>query len=228
MSITENKINEIVTDLKNKGYYKTFNNDLKYFDFRIGGFHDENKAIFLNKLKKEYLSVKDSNKYFLTIIDRLDEFPNKEYKGYEKYIKYSSMPSFQKVLNEFEDKFYKKNNMQKKSDVKITANNSASNDLQILINADIFTDNNGLIKYDYENKLLIPVTIDNIGDFIGSDNPVICKRIYTIGNNYRYGNLINVFDSKNDFANARNTDNIKESCKADYNYIVGLIESFRK
>ena len=45
MSITENKINEIVTDLKNKGYYKTFNNDLKYFDFRIGGFHDENKAI---------------------------------------------------------------------------------------------------------------------------------------------------------------------------------------
>ena len=72
MTITENKINEIVIDLKNKGYYKTFSNDLKYFDFRIGGFRDENKAIFLNKLKKEYLSVKDSNKYFLTIIDRLE------------------------------------------------------------------------------------------------------------------------------------------------------------
>ena len=81
-----------------------------------------------------------------------------------------------------------------------------------------------LYQYDKDNRTFIPVNEDNIGDVISCSNKDIADKVLFYGRNSVQ--LVNLFNMVERFADAKNTDDLKQSFELDYNYITNLIGNF--
>lgn len=232
------KIKEIVEDLKNKGYFKYNDSKVKRYSKYWNGFEAVEISQFLNILREYNLSSEDVNKYYSKIIFNLPVFPGKQYNNYQNYIKAGKEPSFKDVLNRFMNTQYKINQRKKVQSFKLDTGNIRNIDLnkiiQLLINNDIFTDKllidrnmrYQLIKYDSDKEELILINKDNFTDYIGINNDYLSNIIFSKANEHPTL-LTNLDGLYYGFKKARQNDLTKKSCEDDYSYIVNLKKSFK-
>lgn len=221
----DEKLIKVVDELKAKGYFKSGNRgEVKRWSKRFSGFETRNPFQFKEDLKELGISEKQA----MEIKKNLPPFPNRKYNNYQNYLKCCEVPSFNKVVTNFENKFYRENSLKKNDkEIVLTVGSSISNITQVLINNDIFTDGKKLYKYDREEKSFLRIGESNISEIIGIDNALTCKKIYNLAiANRTY--LINIYNSVNEFQHSKYNDMRKEKYKADYEYISDLKESIKK
>ena len=225
--MTDFNADNFVKELKIAGYFKqseeTFRGNVFRYNKLYGGFQELNNKQFINILNHIIKNVNLTYEYWYYIKNNLNVFPSKEYKQYQTYIGLSKKNSFDSIEREFLRRFYKDNRLRKR-ETEITQNVSLSNDIQVLINNDIFTDGNDLYKYDLDNKTFILVTENNIGSLIDCNNPKIATKILETGLNNKYL-LINIHFTVDSFKEAKNRDVNLKANEDGYKYIIDLIEN---
>ena len=233
----DKKLENIIADLKSKGYFKYNGSNVKRYSKTYSGFEEVGLNRFGDLLFKEYkLNRNYISKYIYIIINNLNEFPSKEWWNYQEYIKASREPSFKVVLNSFLTKQYKDNQIKKVKNFKINNPNSVNVSLnhimQLLINNDIFIDmcysGYCFYKYDADNKDFIKITKDNFGEYTGITNKYTINILYDkaiVNSTYK---LINLNGTVNKFAKAKKRELTLQNNKKDYEYIIKLKESFKK
>ncbi len=216
-------IDNIVSILKEKGFFRDKNGNVMIYN-NNGGFNEVQKPLFPNVLMNGYLSTADANEYWMEIYNKLPSFPNREYNNYFNYLELSKKEDVDAVVEVFMDAQYRQNDLMKHETGELTINDK-SNYIQALINNDVFiTPRRELYQYDKDNRTFIPVNEDNIGDIIDCSNKDIADKVLFYGRNSVQ--LVNLFNMVERFADAKNTDDLKQSFELDYNYITNLIGNF--
>ena len=233
--MNDTEINKLVETLNEKGYFKLHYGNVKRFNKYYNGFEELQPTQFRQHLAKEYLSQKDANEYASYIITQLDDFPLKQFKNYDNYLRLKNEKPFSLIEKDFMIKFYNQNDKLKKPDVKLRAG-SLEVALQVLINNDVFytnhktyrqDDSQKLYQYDVSNKSFVRVNGDNIGTVIGCDSPSLSNDVLTMALKYGYTKLINILDTVAIFERTRNNEERIKDYTEDYNYINNLIESLK-
>lgn len=223
--MTEFDIENFIEGLKEAGYFRS-EDIARGHVFRYNGLYDSFQELDNRKLIALLSRIIGNDKayrYWSTVKCSLDIFPSKQYHQYQSYIGFSKMRSLDSVEREFLNGFYKDNQMKKRK-TEIKSNIDSSNDLQILINNDIFTNGKDLYKYDSDKKTFILVTEDNIGTFINCNDKTITNRILENGLNTKYV-LTNVVYTIDLFTEGHEVTNGLKDNKDGYDYIMGLKEN---
>lgn len=230
------KIINVIEDLKRKGYFKYNYTDIKRFNKRFNAFDVIGENIFYKVLYQDYnLTGAEISDYTLKIISKLPVFPFKRYNKYQEYMRAKNEPSFKMVLKRFMNTAYKENQNKKTSepvsfDINYT-NISNIELMQSLINNDVFINNlnisaDGFYQYDSDNETFIKVTKENFGEIIGIENKNAVDYLFrdAIMNKHRLTHLNNFVYA---FQRSRKRDLIMSENKADAKYITNLINKFK-
>ena len=231
--MNKSDINPLIKTLKESGYFKLHYGNIKRFNKFYGGFEELDAVQFRQHLAKEYLSQKDAIEYVYCIINRLDDFPIKQFNNYDKYLRLLQEKPFNLIEKDFINRYYNRNSNLKRIDVKLRTG-ALETYLQVLINhdvfySDVFYRSNGsgrLYQYDVSGKSFVEVNKNNIGSIIDCSNPDLSNDVLQMGLKYGCSELINIQDTVEVFNRTKSNEERLKAYQDDYEYIVKLIESF--
>lgn len=220
---------EAMRTVKARGIVKTTqlnSNAIYRYDFNTGRFnlYDKNKLYKLfNRL---YL-----NSYEVTysINHIINELPAIDLKQVENYYKYNDAMKLNYDIADLENKaeMYLKLNQENKKEFK-TLYWKPANQLQQLINNDVFTNGNILCKYNPGGKYFDLIPPKMVMRFFKKVENKANLSAIDVENNYKFfvNNLINIGSLYDDLKNYRQKEMILTNYKNDYENIKSLIDGF--